>query len=76
MNIEELRTKIDKIDSEILLSNILKVTRENLLLNLDKKISHVDLKNFVSYIKKARGTQYLTISASRCLIHFLLTKET
>ena len=43
-----------KIDSEILLSNILKVTRENLLLNLDKKISNVDLKNFVSDIIKRK----------------------
>ena len=43
-----------KIDSEILLSNTLKVTRENLLLNLDKKISFLDLKNFVSVINKRK----------------------
>ena len=43
-----------KIDSEILLSNTLKVTRENLLLNLDKKISFLDLENFVSVINKRK----------------------
>ena len=46
-----------KIDSEILLCNILKITRENLLLDLDRKINPINLKNFIAVINKRKLKQ-------------------
>ena len=36
-----------KLDCEVLLSNVLKINRENILINLNKKINHQDRKSVV-----------------------------
>ena len=43
-----------KLDSEIILSNVLNLSREELLLNLNKKISNKDLKCFNKLIYRRR----------------------
>ena len=43
-----------KIDSEVLLSSVLKISKENLLLNLNKKINIFNLEKFMSVIKKRK----------------------
>ena len=43
-----------KIDSEVLLSSVLKISKENLLLNLNKKINILNLEKFISVIKKRK----------------------
>ena len=40
------------LDSEILLSSILKLNRSQLLLNLDKKIENNEKKKFFKFIKR------------------------
>ena len=42
------------LDSEILLSKILKITREKLLLNLDKKINNIELIEFNKLIERRK----------------------
>ena len=44
--------KNPKLDSELLLSNLLKISRENLLLNLNKKITSAENKKFSLLLKK------------------------
>ena len=51
-----------KLDSEIILSNMLNLTREELLLNLNEKISSKDLKCFKKLIyrrKKKEPVAYI-----------------
>ena len=50
-----------KLDSEIILSNMLNLSREELLLNLNKKISNKDLKCFnkLIYRRKKKRTSSL-----------------
>ena len=55
--------KNPKLDCEILLSNVLKIERERLLINLDKKISEKDLsvfKNLITTRKKKEPIAYIT----------------
>jgi len=40
------------LDSEVLLSNILKLDRSQLILNLDKKIKNKEKKNYLNFIKR------------------------
>ena len=44
--------KNPRLDSELLLSNSLNISRENLLLNLNKKINSYECKTFKSLLKK------------------------
>ena len=44
--------KSSQIDSEILLSNILGTSRENILINLDKKIDSNDIMKFNNFIER------------------------
>jgi release factor glutamine methyltransferase len=44
--------KSSQIDSEILLSNILGKSRENILINLDKKICSNDIIKFNDFIER------------------------
>ena len=46
--------KNPKLDCEILLSNVLKIERERLLINLDKKISEKDLSVFNNLITRRK----------------------
>ena len=41
-----------KLDCEVLLSNVLKIKRENMLVNLNKKINHQDFINFNKLINR------------------------
>jgi len=52
--------KSSKLDSELLLAKTLDVSREEILLNLDKKINHSDLKKYNFYINLRN--QYKPIS--------------
>ena len=44
--------KSSQIDSEILLSNVLGKTRENILINLDKKVSGDEILKFNDFIER------------------------
>ena len=44
--------KSSKLDCEILLSNVLKINREKMLVNLNKKINHQDFINFNKLINR------------------------
>ncbi len=44
--------KNPRLDSELLLSNSLNISRENLLLNLNKKINSYECKTFKSLLKR------------------------
>jgi len=46
--------KSPKLDSEIILANVLKLSREQLLLNLNEKISSKDFKFFIKSIKRRK----------------------
>ena len=46
--------KSPKLDSEIILANVLKLSREQLLLNLNEKISGKDVKFFKKSIKRRK----------------------
>ena len=46
--------KSPKLDSEIILANVLKLSREQLLLNLNEKISSKDFKLFIKSIKRRK----------------------
>jgi release factor glutamine methyltransferase len=46
--------KSPKLDSEIILANVLKLSREQLLLNLNEKISSKDFKFFIKSIQRRR----------------------
>ena len=43
-----------ELDCEIMLSKVLKVTRENLLINLDKKLSENELSSFFKYVERRK----------------------
>ena len=45
------------LDSELLLSSILKIDRSNLILNLDKKIQNKEAKNFFDFIERRRKNE-------------------
>ena len=45
------------LDSEILLSKTLKKSREEILINLDKKISEKDVLVFKSYLKRRSNNE-------------------
>ena len=47
------------LDCEILLSNVLKIRRENLILNLQDKIQDKDLLSFRKLIKQRQKTHSL-----------------
>ena len=53
-SLKDFNIKNPKLDSELLLSNSLKISRENLLLNLDKKISFVENKKFNRLVEKRK----------------------
>ena len=46
-----------KLDCEILLSNVLKINRENMLINLNKKINHQDFINFNKLINRRKKNE-------------------
>ena len=46
-----------KLDCEILLSNVLKINRENVLINLNKKINHQDFINFNKLINRRKKNE-------------------
>ena len=46
-----------KLDCEILLSNVLKISRENMLINLNKKINHQDFINFNKLINRRKKNE-------------------
>ena len=45
------------LDSELLLSSILKIDRSNLILNLEKKIKDNDSKNFFNFIERRKRSE-------------------
>ena len=49
------------LDAELILSNILKIKRENLLLNLQNNVSNNQLKLFNFYIEQRKKTYRLLI---------------
>ena len=51
-SLKNLSIKNAKLDSELLLSNSLKISRENLLLNLNKKITLKEKKKFKLLLEK------------------------
>ncbi len=53
-NLSKYSVKNPKLDTEIILSKILNITRENLLLNLDKKISKSQFIKFNSLIERRK----------------------
>ena len=46
-----------KLDCEVLLSNVLKIKRENLLVNLNKKINHQEFFNFNKLINRRKKNE-------------------
>ena len=46
-----------KLDCEVLLSNVLKIKRENLLVNLNKKINHQEFINFNKLINRRKKNE-------------------
>ena len=46
-----------KLDCEVLLSNVLKINRENMLVNLNKKINHQDFINFNKLINRRKKNE-------------------
>ena len=46
-----------KLDCEVLLSNVLKINRENILVNLNKKINHQDFINFNKLINRRKKNE-------------------
>ena len=46
-----------KLDCEVLLSNVLKINRENVLINLNKKINHQDFINFNKLINRRKKNE-------------------
>ena len=46
-----------KLDCEVLLSNVLKIKRENMLVNLNKKINHQDFINFNKLINRRKKNE-------------------
>ncbi len=49
--------KSSKLDCEILLSNVLKINREKMLVNLNKKINHQDFINFNKLINRRKKNE-------------------
>ena len=47
--LKDYSIKSSKLDSEIILANVLKLSREQLLLNLNEKISNKDFEFFSRY---------------------------
>ena len=52
--LKDYSIKSPKLDSEIILANVLKLSREQLLLNLNEKISSKDFKFFIKSIQRRR----------------------
>ena len=66
------------LDSEILLSNVLKISREKLLLNLDKKIDNLKLKSFkldLELRKKKKPIAYIVGKKEFWKTEFLLNNS-
>ena len=52
--LKKFNIKNVELDCEILLSNVLKVTRENLLINLNKKIEEKEKRFFLKYVERRK----------------------
>ena len=52
--LKKFNIKNVELDCEILLSNVLKVTRENLLINLNKKLDEKEKRFFFKYVERTK----------------------
>ena len=52
--LKNFNIKNNRLDAELMLSNSLRISRENLLLNLNKEINHNEHKKFKSLLKKRK----------------------
>jgi len=52
--LKNFNIKNNRLDTELMLSNSLRISRENLLLNLNKEINHDEHKKFESLLKKRK----------------------
>jgi len=55
--LKDYSIKSPKLDSEIILANVLKLSREQLLLNLNEKISSKDFKFFIKSIQRRKNKE-------------------
>ena len=55
--LESVSIVSSKLDCEVLLSNVLKINRENMLINLNKEINHQDFINFNKLINRRKKNE-------------------
>ena len=55
--LESVSIVSSKLDCEVLLSNVLKINRENMLINLNKEINHQDYINFNKLINRRKKNE-------------------